>query len=1045
MPAEHDDGMAATARGRGGFMRNLSAHAIRNPMPVAVLFLVLALGGLLGFRALPVTLSPDTSFPVAVVTAADPGADPADLAQSVTEPIEDAVAAIVGVHHVLSQTASGIATITVEFNIGVNPDAAIAAVRAAVDTARDRLPPGLQPPGVTQLETQGGPVLTYAVANPSLSVLALSQLVRTRVVGALSGLPGVATVTALGARSPEISIAVDPARLAASGLTLPALDRQIRAAVGVPQSGTGMVDGAAAPVSTRAAYDSAASLSGLPIALAPGVSVPLGAIASARKDAAPAVTLARLDGSPVVAFAIWPSPGSDALRLAGAVQAALKDLAVRHAGLVFTRVAGTVDDTRSSYDTALEALLEGLLLAAATVWLFLRDLRATVIAALAMPLSLLPVFLVLMLLGQSLNSVTLLALALVVGILVDDAIVEIENIQRHIGMGKRPYRAALDAADEIGPAVVATSFAIIAVFLPVSMMQGVVGQYFKPFGLAVAVAVFASLLVARLFTPLLAAFFLLPRPQQRKPGSTAGWLQDYRVWLDRGLANPGTCLVAAGGVLVLTVLVASLLPTGFLPAQDQDESHVALILPPGSTVEAADLAAAGLSRVLLDAASLHRDIQSVFTLSGGGDGGLGANPAAPNEVAITVLLRPGRPDTRTQFEARLRTVLDGMPDLGWHMSDQGGSRDVELDFTGEDLAVLGQAMQRLAAEAAFLPGLSHVQTTMAPYATEISITPKGPLATTLGVSAADLAGTLVLATGTVLPDAPVVSQAGNLLPLRLKLAGAANAAALGRLPIQAGTGEVPLALVADLGIRPGPALITRVDRAPMAGIGADLLPGATLGQALHELHALPAYTSLAADGVTELDLGAAEFMRNMFAQFGLALGGGLLVLLGVMLLLFRNWLQPLTVLATLPLCVGGALLALLLGGFALDLSSSIGLLALLGIVTKNAILMVDAALAGERAGLSRVHAARDAGLRRARPVVMTSMAMIAGMMPVTLISSAGASLRQPMAFALMGGLLASTALSLFLVPVFYVLIGNVTDRLAPAFARLVTTAPTDFE
>jgi HAE1 family hydrophobic/amphiphilic exporter-1 len=1027
-------------------MRNLSAHAIRNPMPVAVLFLVLALGGVLGFRALPVTLSPDTSFPVAVVTAVDPGADPADLAQSVTEPIEDAVAAIAGVHHVLSQTASGIATITVEFNIGVNPDAALAAVRAAVDTARERLPPGLQPPSVTQLETQGGPVLTYAVADPSLSVLALGHLVRTRVMGALSDLPGVATVTALGARSPEIRIAADPARLATFGLTLPALDRQIRAAVGVPQSGTGMVNGAAAPVSTRAAYDSAASLSGLPIALASGVSVPLGAIASVRKDAAPAATLARLDGSPVVAFAIWSSPGSDALKLAGAVQATLNDLTVSHPGLVFTRVAGTVNETRSSYDTALEALLEGLLLAAATVWLFLRNLRATVIAALAMPLSLLPVFLVLMLLGQSLNSITLLALALVVGILVDDAIVEIENIQRHISMGKRPYRAALDAADEIGPAVVATSFAIIAVFLPVSMMQGVVGQYFKPFGLAVAVAVFASLLVARLFTPLLAAFFLVHGSQQRRPESSAGWLQEYRVWLDRGLANPRTCLIVAGGVLALTVLVASLLPIGFLPAQDQDESHIALILPPGSTVETADLEAAGLSRVLLDAARLHKDIKSVFTLSGGGNaGGIGANPAAPNDVAITVLLRADRPDTRTQFEAKLRTVLDSVPDLDWHMADQGSSRDVELDFTGGDPAVLGQAMQHLAAEAAFLPGLSHVQTSLAPYATDISITLKEELATTLGVTTADLAGTLVLATGTVLPDAPVVSEAGTLIPLRLELAGAADEAALGQLPIRAGTGEVPLALVADLGIRPGPALITRVDRAPMAGIGADLLPGTTLGQALHELRALPAYRSLAADGVTELDLGAAEFMRNMFAQFSVALGGGLLVLLGVMLLLFRNWLQPLTVLATLPLSVGGALLALLLGGFALDLSSSIGLLALLGIVTKNAILMVDAALTGERAGLPRVQAARDAGMRRARPVVMTSMAMVAGMIPVTLTSSAGASLRQPMAFALIGGLLASTALSLFLVPVFYVLIGNVTDRLAPVFARLVTTVPTDFE
>jgi hydrophobic/amphiphilic exporter-1 (mainly G- bacteria), HAE1 family len=1026
-------------------MRNLSARAIRNPMPVAVLFLIMALGGVLGFRSLPVTLSPDTSFPVAVVTAIDPGVDPADLAQSVTEPIEDAVTSIAGVHHVLSESATGIATISVEFNIGVNPDAAIAAVRSAADTARARLPTGLQPPTVTQLETQGGPVLTYAASNAALSVLELSRLVRTRVKGTLSDLPGISTVTVLGAQSPEISIAADPARLAALGLTLPALDRQIRAAVGIPQSGTGTLDGEAAPVSPSAAYDSAASLSTLPVALAVGVSVPLAGIASVRDDAAPAITLTRLDGSPVVAFAIWRSPGADVLKLSGTVQTALNGLSVSHPGLVFTRVAGTVDDTRSSYDTAIEALIEGLCLATAAVWLFLRDIRATVIAALAMPLSLLPVFLVLMLLGQSLNSITLLALALVVGILVDDTIVEIENIERHIGMGKRPYRAALDAADEIGPAVVATSFAIIAVFLPVSMMQGVVGQYFKPFGLTVAVAVFASLLVARLFTPVLAAFFLAPRPKH-PPEPRVAWLSGYRVWLDRGLANPRACLAVAGAVMALTVLLANLIPFGFLPRQDQDESHVALILPPGSTVRTTASKAACVSKVLLSAASLHPDIRSVFALSGGDDvsGDSGANPGAPNEAAITVLLRHDRLDTRTRFETKMRMLLDQMPNLDWHMSDQGSSRDVELDFIGEDPEVLSRAMRRLAAEAVFLPGLSHVQPSMAPYATEISVTPKATLAAMLNVSSADLARTLVLATGTVLPDAPVISENGNLTPLRLKLIGNADVPALDQLPIQAGTGEAPLALVANLGIRPGPALITRVDRAPMAGIGADLLPGTTLGQALNELRALPGYKSLEANGITELDLGAAEFMRNMFEQFGLALGGGLLVLLGVMLLLFRNWLQPLTILATLPLSVGGALLALLLGGYALDLSSSIGLLALLGIVTKNAILIVDAALTGERSGLSRIQAARDAGLRRARPVVMTTMAMVAGMVPLTLISSAGASLRLPMAMALIGGLIASTALSLFLVPVFYLLIGNLTDRVAPVFARLVTTAPEDF-
>jgi HAE1 family hydrophobic/amphiphilic exporter-1 len=1021
-------------------LRHISARAIRNPVPVMVLFLMLAFGGCLGFRALPVTLSPDTSFPVAVVTATEPGAAPMDLEQAVAIPIEDQVAAISGVNHVLSETASGIATVTVEFRIGENPDAAIEAVRAAVDAARMKLPADLPPPSVTQLETQGGPVLTYAAADTALSPLDLSRLVETEISSTLSRVPGVAQVSALGAQHAEIAVAADPARLAAFGLTLPALDQQLHAAVAAPQSGTAKLGSISAPVRMLATSGSVASLASFPVMTGSGQSVPLSTLASVREDAAPAVGLARLDGVPVMAFAIWQAPGADALVLSRQVRAALDGIEAVHPGLSFTRVSGTVDDTRSTYDSAIEALIEGLVLATATVWLFLGDVRGTLIAAVAMPLSLLPTFLVLALTGQSLNSITLLALALVVGILVDDAIVEIENIERHIGLGKRPYRAALDAADEIGPAVVATSCAIIAVFLPISMMQGVVGQYLKPFGLTVSVAVFTSLLVARLFTPVLAAYFLAPRGLVHR---APVWLPEYQRLLDRALAAPRFCLVLAAGVLVLTLATASLIPTGFLPVENEDDAHITVTLPPGSTIEAADAFAARITQILRAAPALREDVGSVFALSGVSGAGSASGPAGSDNIAITIHLRPGRPDTRAAFEAKLRPVLDGVPDLVWHMADTGDSQDLELDFTGGDPAALDAAMHRLAAAAATLPGLSHVQANGAVPATEMAVVPKAAMMANLGVSTAGIANTLLLATGTALPGAPEIVQDGRHIPLRLMLDGNANEAALDQLLVSAPGRPVPLPLVADIGERPGPGLLERADRQPMEGIGADLLPGTTLGQATAEVKLLPAYKILASEGIAGLDLGSTEMMNEMFSQFGFALGAGMVALLGVLLLLFRNVLQPLTIIATLPLCLSGALTALLASGLALDLSSAIGLLTLLGIVTKNAILIVDAALEGERLGLPRREAARAAGLRRARPVVMTTIAMVAGMLPVTFSTGAGASLRLPIAVAVIGGLVASTVLSLVLVPVFYVLIGDLAARMAPAFRKISTVSAED--
>jgi HAE1 family hydrophobic/amphiphilic exporter-1 len=1019
-------------------MRNVSALAIRSPIPTIVLFVALALSGCYAFLKLPVNVSPDISFPVAVVTVADPGTPTSDLEQTVTRRLEDAVAGIANVHHIRSSIVDGTSTTTVEFRIGVDPDGAINDVRDAIARIRGSLPAGIPEPVVSRLDVDGGAILTYAARSSRLSALDLSWFVDNTLSQELMAVPGVGRITRLGGADREIRLALDPDRLQARDITAAEVNAQLRARnVDLP-GGRGEIGAHEQAIRTLGGARSVAALAAINIALPGGRWARIDQLGIVRDGATEQRQRARFDNEEVVAFAIFKAKGASEVSVADTVAGRLQEIAGANPGIGISPITSTVAYTRASYTASLHTLAEGLGLASLVVFCFLRDWRTTLIAAIAMPLSLVPVFAALLGLGFTLNAITLLALTLIIGVLVDDAIVEIENIVRHMGLGARPYQAAIAAADEIGLAVVATTMTIVVVFVPVSLMSGVVGQYFKQFGITVALAVLASLLVARLLTPLLAAYFLKPRPISDQESRLIG---RYRALLGWALGHRAVVLTSGVLFFLVSLGLVPLLPTGFLPTEDLGQSFLAIELPPGATIDETDRNAERITDLLRG----RPEVAHVFTAIGAG------GPLSGGEVqraTLTIELKPANQRTRskTAFEYLVRPLLATIPDIRWHFTNGGGDRDVSVVLTGADAATLARMAQELATQMGGIGGLANVGTTTPLAAPEILIRPHSALAASLGVSAQDIAETARIATiGNTQADLATLDLADGRFPIRVALAPERREelATIEALKVPGVHGSVPLSLVAAVGFGDGEARAERFDRRHMVAVEADLNPNVTLGTAMQAIHALPVFRELGGTGVREQPYGASEYMADMFSQFGMAIGAGILMLIGVLLLLFKHVLQPITILTTLPLSVGGALAALLVTGQALDLSSFIGLLMLMGVVTKNAILLIDAAIEGERAGIGRDTALIRAGAQRARPIVMTTVAMIAGMLPTTFGIGAGAAFRMPMAVAVIGGLLTSTLLSLVFVPVFYSIMADLDRWLRPRFGRLTTLNPGD--
>ncbi len=1016
---------------------NVSSWSIRNPIPAVLLFVMLTLAGTMSFFGMKIQQFPDVDLPTVTVSASLPGAAPSQMETEVARKIENSVATLQGVKHIYTKVQDGTATVTVEFRLEKPTQEALDDVRDAVARIRSDLPGDLRDPVVSKITVSGSPILTYTVSSQRMDNEALSWFVDNTVAKNLLTVRGVGAVSRVGGVTREVRIELDPARMLALNATAADISRQLRQIQQEASGGRSDVGGAEQSVRTIATVRSAEELAAMHIALSDGRRVRLDQVATVSDTVAEQRSAALLNGEPVVGFEITRSRGAGEVEVAAGVRAALEKLKAAHPDIEITEAFNFVDPVVENFRGSMWLLIEGAILAVIVVWLFLRDWRATLVSATALPLSILPTFAAMLLFDFTLNVVTLLAMSLVVGILVDDAIVEIENIMRHLRMGKTPYQAAMEAADEIGLAVIATTFTLIAVFLPTAFMSGVAGKFFVQFGWTAAIAVFFSLVVARMLTPMMAAYLLRP---PRKTHAEPAWLRIYLGWAAWCLKHRVLTVLAAAGFFFGSFALVPLLPTGFIPPDDLSQTQVYLSLPPGSTF-AQTLAAAEHAREIV---RRHPHVKMVYTAVGGG--AAGSDPFMPRGAAevrkatLTINMTPRFERSgvkKQQVERELREALAALPGARVTVGFGGSAEKYVLVLASENGQLLAEHARKVERELRTIPGIGNVNSTASLVRPELIVRPDFARAADLGVTSAAIADTLRIATAGDYDQALAkLNLSQRQVPIVVKLPPQArqDLSLLERMTVPGRNGPVMIGSVAQLSIDSGPAEIDRYDR--LRNINFEIeLNQQPLGEIEKTAQALPSLRNLP-PGVIQTTVGDAEAMNELFASFGIAMLTGVLCIYVVLVLLFKDFVQPATILAALVLSVPGAFLALFLTGKALSMPSMIGLIMLMGIATKNSILLIDyVVLARREHGLDRWHAVLDACRKRARPIVMTTVAMGAGMLPIAIGVGTDPSFRSPMAIVVIGGLITSTFLSLLVIPVVYTYVDDAIRRVRLLFRR----------
>lgn len=998
---------------------NMSTWSIRHPVPPIAIFLVLLLVGMFSFSKLSVTAMPNIDLPIVSVSIGQPGAAPSELTSQVIQPIEDSIASVTGVRHISSSATDSSASITVEFELETDSDRAVNDVKDAVATVRAELPESITEPIVQRIDVTGYPILTYAVSDPGQPVEELSKFVDDVIGRELSTVDGIGKTSRIGGAEREISVELDPDRLLAHGLTAAEVSEQLRAKNIDMGGGRGDLAGREYSIRTLGSAETVEQLAITPIAVANGGTVRLDQLGQVSDGASEVRSFALLDGQPVVAFGVYRASGESDLAVGDAAKARLDDIRQRFPNTTITLIDDSTTYSANSYHSAMDTLYEGAALAVIVVFLFLRNWRATLIAAVALPLSIIPTFFVMYWLGFTLNGISLLGITLVTGILVDDAIVEIENIVRHIGMGSPPYEASEEAASEIGLTVIAISFSIVAVFAPVSFMGGIPGQYFKQFGLTVAVSVLFSLLVARIITPMFAAYFIRGKVHgnDHEDGRIMSGLMSVTRWTMR---HRGLTLLMGFLIFIGSIFSATQLPTEFIPAQDVGRSQIEVELPPGTTIEQTEDSVRQLTDMIDDTA----EVQTVFAYSDGSD-------VTSSRVMINYGSKDNRERTQFDLEAELKDRLSVVPDTRINFQNESGANDFTISVLGNTEDGATQAAELLAAEMKKLDTLENVTSSASLQRPEIQITPKSDIAAQLGVTASAMATTLRIATlGATEANLAKFNAGDEQVPIvvRVNEETRNDLMKLQNLRVPSSSGQIPLGVVADVRFSSGATEIGRYDRQYRTTVSANLSDGALLGPVSAQVTALQNAIELP-EGSSIQAAGDAEIMAEVFGAFGTAMGAGIMLVYVVLVLLFHNFITPITILLSLPLAIGGAILALFITGNSISMAVVIGFLMLMGIVTKNSIMLVEFALTAMAEGTPKREAILDAVHKRARPIVMTTIAMTAGMVPSAISTGEGSEFSAPMAIAVIGGLLLSTLLSLLFVPSLFSLIHGVQRRI----------------
>ena len=1029
----------------------ISDFAIKRPIVTVVTMLALVAFGLAALFKLQTDEYPDIQAPIVFVGVAYPGAAPDIVEREVVDRIEDRLSGISGVDKIMSTTTDGFAQIIVQFVFEKPVDQGTQDVRDAISAVRGQLPQEILEPIIQRFDPNDLPIVSLGLTSTSLTVPQLTQLADQEIGGELRAVAGVAQVNVVGGDSATLNVNLRPNALASARVGVDQVVAALRSqnlAAPVGQVTTSLAE---QTIRLEGRLENPQDFLGLVVTQRGGQAITLGQLADVEAGNAEPRSAALFNGRPAIGIDIVKSKGYSTAFVANAVKARLTVLrptlpqgtqidVVRDAGV---RVENSVRNIK-------ETLFEGALLTVFVVFLFLISWRSTIITGLALPVSVLAAFIPLWLLGFTLNTMSLLGLSLAIGILIDDAIVVRENIVRHIELGEDHYEASRKGTDEIGLAVAATSFSIVAVFVPVGFMSGFAGQWFKPFALTIAAAVLVSLFVSFSLDPMLSAYWADPQLEaHERRNIIARTLERFNRWFDRQAERykHGIAWALEHRALMLLLAVVTFVGAialqvrfggfGLVPLADYSEINIAVELPPGASLQYTVQQA---ERVAALARAHRNEVRYTYTTVGSASGAGGVDNGT-----IYVKLKPKaeRSISQEQLAQILRREfksLGGVTAYTYASSLGGNQKQVQLQLTGPDNTVLNQIATQLAERVRRVAGATDVGLSSRGQKPELRVQINRGVAGQLGVSIAQIAQALRPAFAGV--DAGTwVDPAGESRYVRVRLAPESreNVADVARIPLvlstagAGGPGVIPLGQVATFSRGTGAAQINHLDRHRVITVGANV-QGASLGNVSQAINKAIVDVRMP-PGYRIIQGGQVQSQQEIFGNIFIALGIAVMLMYLILVVQFGSFLDPLAILVSLPLSLIGVVLALLTTRDTLNIMSLIGVILLMGIVAKNAILLIDFAKWGAERGMGRHEALVEAGRIRLRPILMTTLALIAGMIPVALGHGEGGDFRAPLGRAVIGGVITSTLLTLFVIPTVYDILAGWREALLARFAR----------
>jgi HAE1 family hydrophobic/amphiphilic exporter-1 len=1031
----------------------ISDTAIKRPVITLVTMLALVVFGLAALTRLDLDEFPEISPPVVVVAVPYPGASPDIVEREVIDPIEEVISGISGLDRMQSNSLDGFGTIIAEFIFAKDTQEALQEIRDEISGIRNQLPPEIEEPILTRFSPVDQPIVSLTLSSPGLSGPELTQLADPGVTRQLRGIPGVASVDVVGGVERELTVELRPRDLEALAVSIGDVVQALQAQNLAAPVGrlSGELDERTIRLLGR--LETPADFARLVVLEADGRVVRLGDVADVRDGTEEPRSAALFNGEPAVGINILKSSGFSTSAVAEGIRAeveAIQETLPPGVTLQIVRDTGVaVDD---SVANVRDALLEGAALTVFVVFLFLNSWRSTVITGLALPVSVLASFISVWAFGFTLNTMSLMGLSLAIGILIDDAIVVRENIVRHVEMGDTHYRASFTGTDEIGLAVTATTMSIIVVFIPIAFMGGLFGQFFMPFALTIAASVLVSLFVSFSLDPMLSAYWPDPDVPMERRAWISRLLGRFNRWFDRQadnytsvigwalrhrLAMVFLAVLTFGGALALPVL--GVIGSAFTPDADGAEFFVQLETPPGSNVEYTRRQAIEVGRV----AQQHSEVLYTFATIGGQGGAVDEG-----QVYVKLSRRSQRDRHQSEIVAEVRRELGRLNGVTASIPTgfNGGQKAIQLQLQGPDADTLAGLADQIAAEVRQVPGAVDVGLSTRGQKPELNVELDRGLAGSLGVTVGQVAQALRPAfAGIDVGDWVDPSGETRDVTVRLRPESRTRVQDLEALPLVLGGNgpdgpvTVPLGQVARLVPSVGPAQIDHLDSARVVTIEANT-EGLALSEVVGAIMARVGQTVTLPPGYTLQQGGETEQQAEIFGQTALALGIALLLMYFVLVVQFGSFAEPLPILFSLPLSLIGVMLALLVTGNTLNIMSMMGVMLLMGIVAKNAILLIDFAKVSQARGLSRRDAIIQAGRVRLRPILMTSFALIAGMVPVSLGIGDGADFRAPLGIAVIGGVITSTVLTLLVIPTFYDIVAGWRDGVA-ALVRDGAAAP----